>query len=208
MQESTIPPNDKPISSIRTQPGELYKETFDQILSGFVTALNMNNGNIDLVSLSTIEAVSDVDPNMLEMYYKNTRAILNEVISYLQGLIIQAAAYAGNHDAKDAIRHFLELLSGQPMMLRTLQASKRNSFWVQNLKGFVRKVAASWPEEDKVLWDDLYCVLCFQFQQLLDHWAATGYTPGQIAMLTRHFCAWINADGVFAHSFQNPTEVN
>ena len=206
MQDTTILSKEQTGNSLHPQPGELYKETFDQILTGFVAALNMKDGNVDLVSLATIESVSDVDPNMLEMYYKNTRAILNEVVSAMKTIVSQATANAANTDTQSAIRSFLQSISSQPMMLKTLQASHTTSFWKNHLIEFVKQIARSWPESSEETWSELYAIFCFQLEQILVRWQNSNYATTQIPELTQQIYAWVLADGEYMRYLQGLKE--
>lgn len=195
MQNIPVQPNEQTKKNEQFQPGELYKETFDQILTGLVAALNLKDGNVDLVSLATIESVSDVDPYMLEMYYKNTRAILNEVISTMRTIVSQVTANAVDTDPQSAIRGFLQSISTQPMMLETLQASHSTSFWNNHLKEFVKLITRSWPETTEEMWTELFSIFCFQLEHILTRWHNTNYATTQIPELTLQIYAWVLADG-------------
>ncbi len=176
------------------KPGQLYKDTFDGILAGDIEGVKKRLGNSNEVTLKDIESVSDVDPNMLEMYYKNTFSIVNEVIISLQSIIQQATKDAAHLDGESAIRNLLTLLSKEPMMLKALKAAGRTDFWVANLQYFVQAIS-NWDKTDEKAWLDIYDIYCYQFKQIITKWGEENYAVEVIPLYANRLWAWIQVDG-------------
>lgn len=176
------------------KPGDLYKETFDGILAGYIEGVKKRLGNSNEVTLKDIESVSDVDPNMLEMYYKNTFSIVNEVIISLQSIIQQATKDAAHLDGESAIRNLLTLLSKEPMMLKALKAAGRTDFWVANMQGFIKAIS-NWEQDDEKAWLDIYDIYCYQFNQIINRWGEQNYSVEAIPLYANRLWAWIQVDG-------------
>ncbi len=174
--------------------GELYKATFDGILAGYIEAVKKRLGNSNAVTLKDIESVSDVDPNMLEMYYKNTFSIVNEVIISLQSIIQQATKEAAQLDGESAIRNLLTLLSKETMMLKALKAAGRTDFWLANLQYFIEAIS-NWEKTDEKAWLDIYDVYCYQFKQIITKWGEENYAVEVIPLYANRLWAWIQVDG-------------
>lgn len=178
-------------------PGELYRQTFDQILTGLLASLKQHRGTLDDVTIDDIVENGNVDPVLMDRYFNSTRVIMNEVISVVRALLAQAGKETVDQDPTSTIVTLLQLLIMQPLMVEVLLASGNHSIWENNLKPIAIRLSPSWPAPDEARWNDVYPVFCFQFQRILKKWSDQHFSEAAIPTITSELLAWISADELY-----------
>lgn len=183
------------------RPGELYKETFDQILSGLLAGLKKHDGKLDEVTLDDIIEGGNLDPLMMEQYFSSSKVIMNEVISTMKGLIEQVPSLASPTEPDSMLTVLLTALSLQPCMVEVLMAAEYHIFWENNLKPIATQLFADKITPEDELWADLYSIFCHEFECVVKKWSLEKYAEDRIPEMVRLLSAWIGADKVFlAHA--------
>lgn len=183
------------------RPGELYKETFDQILSGLLAGLKKCDGKLDEVSLDDIIEGGNLDPLMMERYFKSPKVIMNEIISTMKGLIEQVQPLASPTEPNSMLTVLLVALSLQPYMVEVLMAAEYHIFWKNNLKPIATQLFSDKINPEDELWADLYNMFCYEFECVVKKWSLEKYAVDRIPEMVRLLSAWIGADNVFlAHA--------
>jgi len=179
------------------KPGELYNETFNEVLSGLLYALKMHQGALDLVTLDEIIEGSSINPITLEHYYSSSKTIMYEVLSDLQAAIHTAEVESFGYEPKDAIQILLIRLAKYPLHLKVILATDNKNAWEKNLKSILKRIASDWHTEDDATWNEVFTVFCFQFHLVIKAWSRSDFDTQELPIMVRHVMAWIEGDGVY-----------
>lgn len=180
--------------------GELYGQTFDQILTGLIAALKLRNGKIEQVSLSDIVENSTVSPITLEYYWKSPRAIMDEATHEIKILLQGVEERMDTLRPDSVIEFLLRSLAIRPLILDMLLITDNRRIWEKGLTPIVKRITKSWGLVDESVWNEVYPVFYTQFETVLKKWQTLGFPEDAIPQMAQLLQAWIRADREYIRS--------
>lgn len=180
-----------------THPADLYSKMFNDILSGLLIALKFHNGDIRKVTLEAIAEYSLVEAVTIRHYYKNVKAITDEVDYALSSLIGAAEQKISGLSPRETFMILLQSIQGDPLMIDIILQTDGAGFWKKHIKAFVHNATKSWDIEDESLWLEIYDVFCYQFQSAMTKWSENVYSNESLPVIVSRIEAWLDADEEF-----------
>jgi hypothetical protein len=190
-------PTEKSEAPKFVHPADLYSKMFNDILSGLLIALKFHNGDIKKVTLEAIAEYSLVEAGTIKHYYKNVKAITDEVDYALSSLISAAEQKIFGLSSGEIFMTLLQSVQGDPLMIDVIIQTEGARFWKKHIKAFVRKATESWGIDDETLWLEVYDVFCYQFQSAMRKWSENVYSDESLPLIVSRIEAWLDADEEF-----------
>ena len=187
-------PTEKSEAPKFVHPADLYSKMFNDILSGLLIALKFHNGDIKKVTLDAIAEYSLVEAGTIKHYYKNVKAITDEVDYALSSLISAAEHKITDLSPRETFMMLLQCIQDEPLMIDVILQTDGVRFWKKHIKAFVRNAAESWDIDDESLWLEVYDVFCYQFQSTMTKWSENVYSDESLPMIVSRIEAWLDAD--------------
>lgn len=191
--------NKKAEEKTQFKPGELYNQTFEQIMLGLLHGLTLHNGNLGKVTREEILDVADVAPVTYDTYFKTPEKVMRDICTDIKKIVAQIDAKKEMYYEIAVIRNLLDDLSKEPLKLRIILIADERRVWENSLKKIVQYVATSWNELDEKMWEDLFVAFCFQFQSVLQKWMGMEFAAEARTSMVTQIMAWMDADARFAY---------
>lgn len=191
MENNTTPKTDDPRMPQMT--GDLYRETFGQILKGLISGLKQHNGRLDQVTMGDILDNCDVNPITLDYYWKSPKAIMDEAIFEMKKIMQWIEQNMDGFDTEGTIQLMLRSLAVQPLLLETILISGNRRVWEGGMNKIVQQIPG-WELDHGAGWADIYPIFCAQLQSVLQKWQGLKFADDEVPRMARLLQAWIAAD--------------
>ena len=194
--EAFMENNTTPITTDPRVPqlsGDLYRETFEQILKGLISGIKQHNGRLDQVTMGDILDNCDVNPITLDYYWKSPKSIMDEAIFEMKKIMQWIEQNIAGFAIDDAIQLMLRSLAVQPLLLEAVLISGNQRVWESGMKKIVQQLAER-ELDNEAGWTDIYPIFCAQLQSVLQKWQGLKLSDDEVPHITRLLQAWIAAD--------------
>ncbi len=175
-------------------PADQYSKMFNDILSGLLICMKFHNGDIRKVTLDAIAEYSLIEAITIKHYYKNVKAITDEVDYAVSSLISATEHKITDLSPRETFMMLLQCIQDEPLMIDVILQTDGVRFWKKHIKAFVRNAAESWDIDDESLWLEVYDVFCYQFQSTMTKWSENVYSDESLPMIVSRIEAWLDAD--------------
>ena len=191
MENNTTTATDDP--RVPQMTGDLYRETFEQILKGLISGIKQHNGRLDQVTMGDILDNCDVNPITLDYYWKSPKAIMDEAIFEMKKIMQWIEQNMDGFDTEGAIQLMLRSLAVQPLLLETILISGNRRVWEGGMNKIVQQIPG-WELDHEAGWADIYPIFCAQLQSVLQKWQGLKFADDEAPRMARLLQAWIAAD--------------
>ena len=173
-----------------------YYQTFGRAVMGLEKALELRRGRIDNVTVYDILDNSNVDPDDFAALFKTPRDLLLCIHDEIQAIFSCEEVMLSDMDVKLRIASIFKRLKKICPIIRVLRLLNDHSVWRENLRNFVKSIAADWPQEDTHAWQYLYANFCCQFALILEKWEESDFDDARLNDCIQLIEVWLSADGM------------